>query len=40
MVIWQCGDRRLVVSTDGGERVAVLLDGGRLVGLWRLPRRP
>lgn len=39
VTLWSLGARCLQVHTDGGERVAVLLDGGRVVGLWRLPRR-
>ena len=40
IALWSLGARCLQVHTDDGERVAVLLDAGRVVGLWRLPRRP
>ena len=39
VVVWAAGRRRLVVEVIGGRRVAVLLDGADLAGLWPLPWR-
>ena len=39
LVLWSLGVRCLQAHTDGEDRVAVLVDAGRVVGLWRLPPR-
>ncbi len=38
-VLWQTGELRLELHQDGGDRAVVLVDGGQLVGVWKLPPR-
>jgi hypothetical protein len=39
LIIWQLGPRRLEVHVSPEGRVAVLLEGERMLGAWSLPAR-